>query len=221
MKQLLFLIAPKFSKLRFVSFYLNSREYRTKLSLIFGFILNLSFSIFKFVTGIIYHSLWFGAVGVYYFLLSILRIITFKSIIDIMKIPKAERETKEHFVGRIVGVFLLLLGLAMGALVFKFIYNGRTLIYPTYIIIILTIFAIYRLIAAINSLLRFKSNKQTLFTIAKSIDLASVFMAILSVQTAVLTRIGVSDNLAKQLDCLIGIAICGTIILIAIYIIKK
>ena len=211
----------KLSRIRFISFYLNDLKYRTKVSLIFGFILNLSFSVFKFITGIIYQSIWFGAVGLYYFLLSVLRITTFKSMTDLKKFDDNERHIKEQFVGRIIGVFLLILGIAMLVMMFEVLYREKPFIYPDYIVVILTIFAAYRLTAATTNFLKFRKEKQSLFSIAKAIDLAALFMAILTLQTAILTRIGMSTNIRSTINFITGIVICGTIILISISIITK
>lgn len=220
-KKTLTKVFPRFVKLKFVSFYLNDPKFRTKVSLLSSFSLNVLFSVFKFITGIIYHSLWFGAVGVYYFMLSLLRITTFKSVTDLGKMPEKERRIKEQYVGRIIGVFLLLLSIAMTGMALQMIYRNEPFVYPLYIVIIIAAYAAYRLFAAVTNLVRFRKQKQTVFTIAKAIDLASVFMAILSLQTAVLTRFGIADGLRRIINSLTGGAICIFTLLIAVSIIRK
>ena len=140
---------------------------------------------------------------------------------DLKNYSKNERTIKEHFVGRITGVFLLLLGIAMLVMMFEVLYRDKLFIYPDYIVVILTIFATYRLSAATTNFFKFRKERQSLFSIAKAIDLAAVFMAILTLQTAVLTRIGMSTNIRSTINFITGIIICGTIILISISIITK
>ncbi len=47
--------------------------YRVRISLYGSFIINLAYAFVKLVSGIVYHSVWFGAIAVYYMVLCLMR----------------------------------------------------------------------------------------------------------------------------------------------------
>ena len=55
--------------------YMTETDFKEKVSLGISLVINLVYSVFKLVTGVLYSSLWIGAVAVYYIILSLLRFI--------------------------------------------------------------------------------------------------------------------------------------------------
>ena len=49
--------------------FLTDVPYRVRISLYGSFIINLAFAFVKLVSGIVYHSVWLGAIAVYYMVL--------------------------------------------------------------------------------------------------------------------------------------------------------
>ena len=53
--------------------FLTDVPYRVRISLYGSFIINLAFAFVKLVSGIVYHSVWFGAIAAYYMVLCLMR----------------------------------------------------------------------------------------------------------------------------------------------------
>ena len=60
-------------KHKFTNELLESFGYRSLIFVIFSFILNIAFAIFQGVIAILAHSLWYGALAIYYIALSLIR----------------------------------------------------------------------------------------------------------------------------------------------------
>lgn len=68
------------NRYKYTSMYLNSPEFRARISLYSGLIINLFYAVFKCATGIIFRSAWFWTIGIYYVMLSAIRFTLLRNV---------------------------------------------------------------------------------------------------------------------------------------------
>lgn len=201
--------------------YFSEEELRARISLYVGTILNITFAVFKFITGICYNSDWFIEISIYYAVLSIIRFIL---IYKYRQNKKRSDNTLLHGWKsyRLCGYLLLLLNTTASVMVFRMILQNKSFSYPGFIIYAMAAYTFYRLTMTIIKLVKAKKNTPILLA-AKAFDLSISLVAVFSLQTALFTAFG--ENTTEQtrliMNTFTGCAICLSVVCIAIAMIIK
>lgn len=198
-----------------IKLYLTEHELRARISVYSGLFIHILYAGFKFASGIYYGSFWFGAEAVYHFILSISQFLiafTERKITGPLKAWSAYRSC---------GVIMLFLNLAITAIVFMTVYNGKSFVYSGLIIYATAFYTFYRLVLSFVQIGRFRKRSRPMLSASKYLNLSASLMSLFALQTAMLTQFGDETVNAKALNTATGIFVCFSVIYIAVLMIRR
>lgn len=208
---------------RYSSRYLSEPLLRAKISLYAGLSINILYAVFKFMAGIYYRSFWLGAIAVYYVILSVIRFGLVKRERYLSKQENSkEKRLHELKSYRFCGFLMLLLHVAVAGLVIQMIWQNRSYSYPGFLIYAFAAYAFYCFGIAIKNMIKYRKLEHPLLSAAKMISFACALTSILAMQTAMLTQFGNGqENFARLMNSLTGGAVCLTVFLLSIRMIRR
>lgn len=173
----------------YVSKYLKEVMFRTEASLYQGFFINLLYAGIKLFTGILYNSVWFVTLAVYYILLALMR----ASLLHYVRMDKKNR-VSEWRRYRLCGIILLFMNVALAGIVILMVYENSGFAYPGILIYVMALYAFYATITAVRNVVRFRKYGSPVMSAAKAISLTAALVSMLSLETAMLTQFGAADD---------------------------
>lgn len=183
-----------------------------------GMTVNFLYAAFRVVSGIIYASAWFAAIGVYHFIMGIIRVYL---IFRYRQRPPDSRDCVLYEYGccKSVGKYLIALNIPMSAMVFMMVTKNSAFVYPGVIIYASAFYTFYITALAVIRLLRRKSDSPILLA-SRLINLIAAVMAMFCLQTAMITRFGNGDDGFRRLmNSISGTAVCVAVIAVSVYMI--
>lgn len=209
----------------------NDKLYRGRVVLYKGLITSMLFAAFKMTVAIVYHSVWFGAVAVYYLALSGMRYLLVRYMRKADNIPQNDNEAIDIANGRYLienrgyrmcGYLMFFLNVAMSGMTIQMVLHDKGYTYPGFIIYVSAMYAFYTLVMSIINLVKYRKLNSPVISAAKIIGLASALMSILALQTAMLTQFGDKQyDFIRLMNTLTGTAVCLSIFIMAIIMIYK
>lgn len=171
--------------------YKTDVEFRMQVGLYTGLGINLAYAVFKFATGVYYRSLWFGAVAVYYLMLSIIRFYVLKSRKQMLALSDEKEKAQRERIGcRTCGWLLLILDIAIAAMAMQMILKNEGFRYPGTLIYISAAYTFYRLIVVIFQYVKNRRSEHLLFSAVGALNLSVALMAMFALQTAMFSSFG-------------------------------
>lgn len=192
--------------------YITDIPYRVRVSLFGSLTINLFFAVFKLVAGILYHSVWFIGVGVYYMVLSIVRFLLLRHMRT--ENQDGKREWR-HF--RFCGCLLFVLNVALTGIVWQMMHSGKGYYYPGTLIYAVAAYAFYNLTIAIVGLIRFQKLNIPAVSASKIINLTAASVSIFSMQTAMFASFGGDLRFESLMNSLVGGSVCLLVFGLAVY----
>lgn len=176
--------------------FLDQYGFRSIVLATVSLFINIAYTVFNAVIGILSSSLWFGALAIYNGLLTALRSDT---ILSRNKKPRASYLR--------CGILLIVLSIFLSLAIWQMIANGLSFKYPSLTIYAFAAFAFYKIISAIISLVKTRNETLTVKS-TKYIGFADALVSILSLQTALLYTF--SDETMNQgaLNGATGCVVC-------------
>lgn len=197
---------------------IQDKPFRILVGLFVGLGINICFGIFKVVLGIVYDSKWFIAVGGYYMLLSVMRVLLLRGRKHSLKQETPEqRRLYQLKAYRACGVLMVGLNLAMTGLVFQMIWWGQSFAYPGFVIYASAAYAFYAMGMAIKNLVKYWKVENPIFSAAKRLSFATAMVSILALQTAMISQFGTDNGVMfeKIMNTLTGSVVCVIILFMA------
>ncbi len=201
---------------------LGNFGFRTVIYAALSFVVSIAFGFFNGALGIIYSSVWYGALAGYYILLSLTRgsllILGRKNLregsenIDIISVAKAYRNS---------GIFLLLLNLALSTAIAQMIFEDRAFSYPGWIIYGFAAYTFIKMTMAIVNMYRARMQEDLVVTGIRDINLIDALVSILALQTALLQAFSNEDVSVSLFNILTGAFVSLFTVLFSIYMITK
>ncbi|MBQ7870568.1 MAG: hypothetical protein IJ357_00295 [Oscillospiraceae bacterium] len=194
--------------------YLTDVSYKARVSLYISLSINLLYAGMKLVMGLLYGSLWLGALAVYYLLLSALRFIPLRYM----------RRTRGQSVDlraeyrqlRLCAILLLVLNLSLTGIVAPMIVQGRSAAYPGFLIFAVAAYTFYSVTASVIDLVRYRRQERPVIAAAKAIRFAAALVSLLSLEAAMLTQFGEDGVFRRLMLGLTGAAVCAIMLAISI-----
>ena len=183
-------------------------DIRTKETI--KYIVNLIFTVYNIVLGIASHSRWFLAVGLYYMVLSTMRI-------GVMGFSFKIRKDGE-FVMRFTGIMIFILSFVLTGIVYMTINRFGAIKYPEITMITIALFTFIKLTLATVELIKSRKHPNAYMLTIRSISFADAFVSIYSLQRSMLVSFGkmeASDILIFNI--LAGIGVCVITVGIGVY----
>lgn len=181
-------INKKLHSNKYTNRLLTDRDLKNNINLFSGTFFNMIYGIFKFITGFIYRSVWFGATGVYYLVLGMMKLSLTKHVI------KNTDEKTQHNQYRNTGILMFLLNVAMVGMIVLMIKNGESAVYPGFIIFAQAGYTFYILIFAIINIIKYRKDHSPIMAASKSINLVAAVMSMFILQVAMINQFGVDSD---------------------------
>lgn len=162
-----------------------------------NFTLNLAYSAYHIIFGIATHSLWLLTVGVYYVILSIIRIAVLQS------------KNKGYFVVRFTGIMLMLLSLPLVGIVILSFMKDRGTTFHLIIMLAIAVYAFTKItLATIKWIKARKSTSVKLITL-RNISFADAFVSISSLQRHMLASFeGMTEFEIRIMNAVTSFSVC-------------
>ena len=195
---------------------LTDVPYRIRISLYGSFIINLVFALVKLVSGIAYHSIWFGAVAAYYMILCLIRALL---VVYVGKHDFGKDKKREYRIYRRCGILILILNLAMVSVVVQMVRKGQGYRYPGVLIYIAAMYTFYAVILAVVNVIKYRKYDSPAVSAVKAINFTAAAVSILSLQTAMLSEFGEDFQFVRFMNSATGCIVCMLIFGTAFYMI--
>lgn len=205
-------INKKLHSNKYTNRLITDKDLKNNINLFSGTFLNMIYGIFKFITGVIYSSVWFGATGVYYLVLGLMKLSLVKHVI---KKSNNKIQLKQY---RNTGIFMFLLNSTMVGMIILMIRDGESALYPGFIIYAQAAYTFYILTIAIINAIKYRKNHSPLIAASKSINLVAGIMSMFILQVAMINQFGDVSSM-KLLNIISGSVTSIITISIAIYMI--
>lgn len=172
-----------------VSRYLREDMFRAEAALYQGFMVNLFYAGIKMFSGILYRSVWFVTLAVYYILLAAMRATLLHHV---RKAGKSKASEWRRY--RLCGISLLFMNVALTGIVVLAVRQNSGFEYPGVLIYIMAMYAFYAAITAVRNVVKFRRYGNPVMSAAKVINLTAALVSVLSLETAMLTQFGAADD---------------------------
>lgn len=201
-----------------VSKYLKETMFRAEASLYQGFFINLLYAGIKLVSGILYGSVWFVTLAVYYILLALMRAFLLHYV---RKDGKSKAAEWRRY--RLCGMILLLMNVALVGIIILVVHENSGFEYPGMLIYVMAMYAFYATITAVWNVVKFKKYGSPVMSAAKVISLTAALVSMLSLETAMLTQFGAADDplFRRMMTISTGAGISVIVLGMAIFMIVK
>lgn len=192
--------------------YMTDLPFRAVVSLYASLFVNIAFSLLKLGSAILYTSLWFGAVAVYYMILSVLR---FRLLRHLRAGQGDLRRAWRQY--RFCGYILFALNIVLVAMTLQMIHDGRGMQYPGLLIYAVAAYSFYALTMAIISVVRCRKLNSPVLSAAKTISLSAAFVSLFTLQSAMFASFGDGGPMQRRMNAWVGGAVCTAIFGIALF----
>ncbi|TWT25756.1 hypothetical protein [Planomicrobium sp. CPCC 101110] len=206
----------------FGSRFLTEVNYRAMLFMYSGMAINLLYVLFNVVTCFIYHSIWYGAVAIYYMVLSLIYFVLIRKSRKIFSQEQGVgRQIQELYSYRLCGFLLFLLNLTMTGIVFQIIWQDKSYVYVGLVIYGAAGFTFCRLFIVIVNMVKFRKKNSPILTAVKMMNFVSALMSLFVLQTAMFAEFGGGDIFRRVMNALTGAIICFIVIYMAAYMVLQ
>ncbi len=199
----------------FVYSFLNDKQYQIITKVVVGFIFNLIYAFYNGILGALTLSPLFIVSAIYYFLLSIMRLLMLLADRKVSYKRKQKNAT-------IVGSMLLLLSVAYSAVIFFSIDHNTVAVYGEITMISIATYTFTKITVAIINAVRHSSEKSLVIMTINNIRYSEVAVSLLTMQQSMLVSFGNMDiRTATILNAFTGGVVCFFIVAMGINTIKN
>lgn len=175
-----------------VNRFFREDMFRAEAALYQGFLINLLYAGIKLFSGIIYKSVWFVALSVYYILLAVMR----ASLLHYVRTHGSSEadEAAELRRYRLCGIILLFMNQALVGIVVLVVTQNSGFEYPGMLIYAMAAYAFYAVTIAVINMIKFRKYGSPVMSAAKAINLTAALVSMLSLETAMIAQFGGNDT---------------------------
>ena len=209
------------SENRYAQKWFNDTRLRVNVSLYGSFAWNALYGIFQLWLGIYHHTFWFSSLGAYYICLGVMR---FFLVRHTTKYAPGERMQIELVKYRACGWVFLVMNLALSLIVFFMVYWNRTFEHHMITAIAMAAYTFSAFAAAIVSMVKYKKYNSPVFSASKATSFAAACVSMLTLTSTMLTTFndGTMDAITRKwMLGGVGVAVSGTVVTLAIYMIVQ
>lgn len=207
------LIKQRLYSSKYGGLYMTDAAFRTHVSLYLSLAVNLLYVGINVVSGVLYHSAWFGVMAGYYSILAIMRFLLVRYV--------GKNDIGTNLYGewkraRLCAAILTLINLALSGAILMIMFRGKGFEYHGMLIYVMAMYTFYITTTAIINIIKYRKYNSPIISVTKVITLAAALVSMLSLETAMLTAFG-ADTSADTKRILIaatgaGISITVTVI---------
>lgn len=205
--------------------YFSETAFRVEVSLYPSLVINLFYAGIKLFSGIVYHSVWFGTLAVYYILLAVMR---FSLLYHVRKNGKRTLQGKRNLraelkICRLCGMILMVLDGSLTGIIVLVVKRNSGFVYPGTLIYVMALYTFYAVITAAVNVVKFRKHERPAFSVIKVINLTAALVSLLSLETAMLTQFGTArdDAFRQMMSAATGAGVSTLVLAMAVYIIGQ
>lgn len=196
--------------------YLTDISFKVRVSLYISLTINIAYSVFKLISGIYYSSFWWGAVAVYYIVLSVMRFLLLRHM------RKGGQDILSEYKSyRICGILMVLLNLSLTGIVFQMVWQDKAYTYPEIIVIASAAYTFFNVTVSIKDIVKYRKYKSPVMSASKAISFAAALVSLLSLETAMLAQYSVDKDFDRIMTACTGTGVCIIILTVSVYMIIK
>ena len=194
----------------FGAHFLEDYRFRTILTTMPSFMINVAYTIYNGVIGIMNQSSWFITMAVYYSLLGIMRYCAVHTERKISRLEDHELiRKKELAVIKTDGILLLLLNLALSGVVLLTIAEGTAKAYSDIMAISIAAYTFYKIIMAVIHMVKVRKMESPILITIRNIGVADALVSMLTLQMTILVSFQGTDSLdMNRMNGITGLAVC-------------
>ena len=198
--------------------FFDDYTFRIILSTMPTFIINVAYTVYNGVLGVMHQSEWFITMAVYYSLLGIMR---YHAVHTGRIISRMEDQSlikkKELSVIKTEGILLLLLNLALSGVVLLTIVQDTAKRYSEIMVITIAAYTFYKIITSVINMIKVRKLQSPILITIRNISVADALVSVLTLQMAMLASFqGRSTLNINQMNAMTGMAACILISLLGI-----
>lgn len=198
--------------------YLDDPIYRAKVNLYAVTALNLLYAVIKLASGVYYHSDWLAAFGLYFLVLTGLRL----SLASYFRRNTLGTDLTAEFRRiRLTGILLMLMNLVLIVIVIRMIAHNESNEYAGVLIYAMAAYAFYAIIFAVMNILRARGHESPVYYAVRAVDLTAAMTAMLSLTAALIARFGENGPFRRTMLAICGAAVCGIVLWLSISLIRR
>lgn len=198
--------------------FFDDYTFRIILSTMPTFIINVTYTVYNGVLGVMHQSEWFITMAVYYSLLGIMR---YHAVHTGRIISRMEDQSlikkKELSVIKTEGILLLLLNLALSGVVLLTIVQDTAKRYSEIMVITIAAYTFYKIITSVINMIKVRKLQSPILITIRNISVADALVSVLTLQMTMLASFqGRSTLNINQMNAMTGMAACILISLLGI-----
>jgi hypothetical protein len=191
----------------------SDKDFRVRISLYISFGINVSYALFKLVSGLMYGAFWFDAFAVYYLLLTVIRYL-------LMRWSRNRQDLATEFRRyRRCGILLLILNIALSGVVVHMVVDHAGNAYGRIVIVTMVTYACYAVTMSVIDLIRYRKYERPVVSAVKAIRLTAALVSLLSVAASVWAENGKNGWLGRIKIAWAGTGVCLLVLGMSIYMI--
>lgn len=207
-------VKERIKRNRFGKRFLEQYGFKTMVLALLSLVINLGFAIMNGVSGILYSSIWFGALSAYY-----IALIIFRGGVILSDRASRKRhadddagylraQLKIYLAG---GAFLVIVGIAMGVAVTQMVLSKRPTQSGEIMAISTAAYAFYKITLAIINLVRAKSHGNPVVQSLRNINFSNACMSMVSLTVLLIETFGEGEAQSGMLamKACVGFAACA------------
>lgn len=200
--------------------YLTDASFRTHISLYISLGINLLYVGMNFVSYILYHSMWFVILAVYYATLALMRFLLLRYVRGEGIGCNRRGELKR---AKLCAYIMLTLNFVLSGAVLMILYQDKGYDYPGFLIYVIALYTFYMTTHAIVDMVKFRKYNSPVMMTSKIIALSAALVSMLSLETAMFSQFGTDMEPENQrlMIILTGAGVSITVIIMSIYMIIK
>lgn len=200
--------------------YMTDASFRTHISLYISLGINLFYVGINVGSYILYRSMWFVVLAVYYITLALMRFILLRYVrgegIGISRLKELKR-------ARLCAYIMLTLNFVLSGAVLMILYENKGYDYPGFLIYVIAMYTFYMTTHAIVDMVKFRKYNSPVMMITKIIALSAALVSMLSLETAMFAQFGadMAPEDQRLMIILTGAGVSIAVITMSIYVIIK
>ena len=165
--------------------FLADYTFRTILTTLPAFLINVAYTVYNGVIGIMNQSVWFITMAVYYSLLGIMRYRAVSTGRKISRLDDREQiRKKELSVIKTDGILLLVLNLALSGVVLLTIAQDTAKRYSEIMVISIAAYTFYKITMAVVNMVKVRKRKSPILITIRNIGAADALVSMVTLQAA-------------------------------------
>ncbi|MFQ7309726.1 MAG: hypothetical protein ACLROY_14145 [Mediterraneibacter sp.] len=198
--------------------FLADYTFRTILTTLPAFLINVAYTVYNGVIGIMNQSVWFITMAVYYSLLGIMRYYAVSTGRKTSRLDDGEQiRKKELSVIRTDGILLLVLNLALSGVVLLTIAQDTAKRHSEIMVISIAAYTFYKITMAVVNMVKVRKTKSPILITIRNIGVADALVSMLTLQATMFASFQDKNNWnTNQMNAITGLAVCILISILGI-----